>query len=101
MEKAIAHYCTEHGQTVPHGRGELARCVLASLAERYRRGIEEMNKLLPEPIRELHIIGGGSQNQLLNRLTEEATGIPVIAGPVEATALGNIMVQARANGELI
>ena len=99
MQKAIALYCQQHGQPLPQGRGELARCVMASLAERYKRGIEEMNALLPEPIRELHIIGGGSQNQLLNRLTEEATGIPVIAGPVEATAIGNIMVQAIANGE--
>ena len=100
MAKAIAEFCESHGQAVPQGRGELARCVLASLANRYKRGIEEMNRLLPEPIRELHIIGGGSQNQLLNRLTEEATGIPVLAGPVEATAIGNIMVQAMANGEL-
>ena len=99
MEKAIADFCESHGQTVPQGRGEQARCVLASLAERYKRGIDEMNALLPEPIKELHIIGGGSQNQLLNRLTEEATGIPVIAGPVEATAIGNIMIQAMANGE--
>ncbi len=97
MEKAIAHFCENHGQIVPRGRGEIARCVLASLAKRYKRGIEEMNAMLPEPIKELHIIGGGSQNKLLNRLTEEATGIPVIAGPVEATAIGNIMVQAMAN----
>ena len=100
MEMAIANFCKEHNQTVPKGRGEQALCVLASLANRYKRGIEEMNRLLPEPIRELHIIGGGSQNQLLNRLTEEATGIPVIAGPIEATAIGNIMVQAKANGEI-
>ena len=96
MEEAIAHFCAAHQLTAPHGRGETTRCVLASLAERYRCGIEEMNRLLPEPIRELHIIGGGSQNQLLNRLTEEATGIPVIAGPVEATAVGNIKVQIDA-----
>ena len=99
MEKAISDFCIKHGQTVPQDRGEQARCVLASLAERYKRGIEEINTLLPEPIKELHIIGGGSQNQLLNRLTEEAIGIPVIAGPVEATAIGNIMVQAMANGD--
>ena len=97
MAQAIADYCQNHGQAVPQGRGELARCVLLSLAHRYKRGIQELNTLLPEPIKELHIIGGGSQNQLLNRLTEEATGIPVIAGPVEATAIGNIMVQAKAH----
>jgi rhamnulokinase len=68
--------------------------VVRSLAQRYKRGIEQLNCLLPEPVECLHIIGGGCRNKLLNRMTEEAIGIPVIAGPVEATAIGNIMVQA-------
>lgn len=64
-----------------------------SLAERYRKGIEGLNMLLPYPIERLHIIGGGSQNKYLNRLTALATGLEVEAGPVEATAIGNILVQ--------
>ena len=75
-------------------------CVLKSLAARYKKGIKQLNSLLPEPIQQLHIIGGGCQNQLLNRLTEEALGIPVIAGPVEATAIGNILMQAQACGAI-
>ena len=74
------------------------RCILQSLALRYRMGIEELNKLLPQPVECLHIIGGGSRNRLLNRLTEEALGIPVFPGPVEATALGNLLVQAATCG---
>ena len=100
MQNAIITYCQEHNQAVPQTRGEIARCVIASLANRYKKGIEDMNKLLPEPIKELHIIGGGSKNQLLNRLTQEATGIPVYAGPAEATAIGNILVQALAAGDI-
>mgnify|MGYP000806722027 CR=1 FL=1 len=76
------------------------RCVLNSLAQRYKRGIEQLNRLLPAPVEALHIIGGGCRNKLLNRLTEEALGIPVYAGPVEATAMGNILTQAMAKGEI-
>lgn len=99
MEQAIAAYCRTHGMQVPATQGEFVRCVLLSLAERYRRGIEQLNALLPAPVERLHIIGGGSRNRLLNRFTEDALGIPVIAGPVEATCIGNIMVQAEACGE--
>lgn len=59
-----------------------------------------MNKLLPQPIEQLHIIGGGSQNTLLNQLTANYLGIPVYAGPIEATAMGNILVQALAKGDI-
>lgn len=97
MEEKIKAYFTSRGQRAPEGQGEVVQCVLRSLADRYRRGIEGLNKLLPKPVECIHIIGGGSRNQLLNRLTEEATGLPVIAGPVEATAIGNIMVQAQAD----
>lgn len=100
MEKAISDYCAATGQAVPSTRGEVVLCVLKSLANRYKKGIEQLNRLLPEPIEQLNIIGGGSHNALLNRLTEEATGIPVVAGPVEATAIGNILVQALASGEI-
>ena len=71
-------------------------CIMQSLANRYKRGIDELNRLIGRTIEELCIIGGGNQNRLLNRLTQEALGIPVVSGPVEATAIGNILVQAEA-----
>ena len=98
MEEAIKAYCRESGQAVPQTKAELTRCVLQSLAEKYREAIAHLNTLLLRPVSRLHIIGGGSQNQLLNRLTAEATGLEVVAGPVEATAMGNILVQAKAAG---
>jgi rhamnulokinase len=94
MAKAIDAYCTAHGVDAPRTQGEYVRCVVQSLALRYKRGIEQLNSLLPQPVECLHIIGGGCRNKLLNRMTEQAIGIPVFAGPVEATAIGNIMVQA-------
>lgn len=100
MEAAIAEYCRAHGMQVPGRQGEYVRCVLQSLAQRYKRGIEQLNHLLPAPVEALHIIGGGCRNRLLNRLTGEALGIPVYAGPVEATAIGNVLVQALAKGEI-
>lgn len=93
MEEKIAVYMAGKGIEAPLSQGDTVRCVLLSLADRYRRGIAELNRLLPSTVERLHIIGGGSRNRLLNRLTEEAVGIPVIAGPVEATAIGNIMLQ--------
>ena len=98
MEVAITAYCQTRGMKAPVTQGEYVRCVLQSLAVRYRMGVEELNKLLPRPVECLHIIGGGSRNRLLNRLTEDALGIPVVPGPVEATALGNLLVQAEACG---
>ena len=100
MEKAIADWCRDHGQTVPRDKAETVRCVLQSLAVRYRQAVEGMNESLAEPIRQLNIIGGGSLNGLLNQLTADALGIPVHAGPVEATAIGNILTQAMAEGEI-
>lgn len=96
MQDAIKEYCKSHSLQVPQNIGETVRVVLQSLAQRYAKGIESFNKLLPQPITKINIIGGGSRNQLLNKLTEEATGLEVIAGPIEATGLGNIMVQAEA-----
>ena len=100
MEDAIAEYCEAHGQPIPETYGEVVRCVLQSLALRYKQGIDQLNRLLPAPIEQLNIIGGGCRNSLLNLLTAEALGIPVYAGPVEATAIGNILVQAIAKGEI-
>lgn len=100
MKKAITDYCSSHGLSVPQTQGEFARCVIESLACRYKRGVDALNECLPTPVRQLHIIGGGCQNRLLNQLTANALGIPVYAGPVEATAIGNILVQALAKGEI-
>lgn len=100
MEKAICDYCVATSQPVPQSKAEFARCVFLSLAVKYRDAIAGVNTLLPTPLERLHIIGGGSQNTLLNQLTADALGIPVWAGPVEATAMGNILVQAMAAGEV-
>ncbi|MCD8184038.1 MAG: rhamnulokinase [Bacteroides sp.] len=100
MEAAIADYCRARRMQVPETQGDYVRCVLQSLAQRYKQGLEQLNSLLPAPVEALRIIGGGCRNRLLNRLTEEALGIPVYAGPVEATAIGNILVQALAKGEI-
>lgn len=100
MEKAIQEYCMENNLAVPHSKGDFMRCVTESLAFRYKQGIEQMNRCIPAPLEQLYIIGGGCQNELLNQLTANATGIPVSAGPVEATAIGNILMQAKAMGEV-
>ena len=76
-------------------RGETVRCVLESLAHRYATAIRNLNTMLPAPVRRLHIIGGGSQNTLLNDLTAKSTGLIVTTGDVEATAIGNVMCQKR------
>lgn len=100
MEAAIITYCRDTNQPVPQTKAEITRCVLQSLAAKYREAISGVAGLLPNPLKRLHIIGGGSQNALLNQLTSDALGIPVWAGPVEATAMGNILVQAMAAGEI-
>ncbi len=100
MEKAISDYCRQSNQPVPQTKGEFVRCLFQSLAKKYKDAIEGVNGLLPESLKRLHIIGGGSQNGLLNQFTADALGIPVWAGPVEATAMGNLLVQAMAAGEV-
>ncbi len=99
MEQAIAEYCNRTHQPMPENRGQVVRCIFESLALRYRQVLENLRSLSPRPIETLHVIGGGSQNELLNRFTANAVGIPVVAGPSEATAIGNVMVQAMAAGE--
>lgn len=98
MEAAITDYCRAEGAEVPQSKGDFGRCVMHSLARRYRKGIGEINKLLPRPLTTLRIIGGGSLNGFLNELTARETGLNVIAGPAEATAIGNILIQAEAAG---
>jgi len=96
----IQNYCRHTKQLVPEAVGELARCVFDSLALTYRKTLREIADLNGYPARSLHIVGGGVQNELLCQLTADVTEIPVMAGPVESTALGNIVVQMISHGEL-
>ncbi|AOS64936.1 pentulose/hexulose kinase [Actinoalloteichus hymeniacidonis] len=98
MPARIAEVCRETGQPVPADRYQLVRCILESLALAYRRTLRTACELADREVDVLHIVGGGSRNELLCRWTADACGIPVVAGPVEATALGNLLVQARAVG---
>ena len=94
MLLAINNYCKKTKQSVPTSRGEYVRGILESMAFKYKFIFESINKLIDEPIEILYIVGGGSQNNLLNQFTSNALGIPVVVGPIEATAVGNILVQA-------
>jgi len=100
MVEAIQRYCRETGQHVPDGYAELTRCILDSLALRYRQVFGLLTEMASFAINKLHIIGGGSRNAYLNQFTANATGVEVVAGPAEGTALGNIMVQAKAQGQV-
>lgn len=100
MQQALCDYCAQNALQVPQTKAEMVRVVLQSLAHKYAEATTALNAMIPTPVKKLHIIGGGSQNKLLNRLTEEALGVPVEAGPVEATGLGNILTQAMAKGQL-
>ena len=85
---------------LPKTDGELVRCCYESLALKYRDVLISLEELTGEQIEVIHIVGGGSQNKLLNQFAADACERPVIAGPVEATALGNLLTQVRADGEL-
>ena len=98
MAEAIRAYCRETNQPAPATDAELVRCIFISLAARYREVLGVLKAVAPFPIERLHVIGGGSKNKLLNQLTADAIGIPVVAGPSEATAIGNCMMQAKAAG---
>jgi rhamnulokinase len=100
MPRRIAEACVRLGQAAPAEPGELVRSILVSLACKYRRTLDGLERVGGERIEVVHLIGGGSQNRLLCQLTADLTGRPVLAGPVEATALGNVLVQARADGQL-
>ena len=100
MQQAIIEYCNKTNQPQPETIGEFVRCILESLAFKYRYLIDKLNFLKGEPIETLHIVGGGSRNSMLNQFTANATGLQVIAGPAEATALGNIIIQAIAKQDL-
>jgi len=98
MVGAIQDYCRRTAQPVPETTEEVCRCIFDSLALRYRQVFGYLKEMAPFPLETLHIIGGGTQNVLLNQLTANATGVTVITGPIECTAIGNIMLQAKAAG---
>ena len=100
MPTAIRDFCRRTGQPEPASDGAMIRCALESLALKYRDVLEQIESLTGETSEVIHVVGGGSQNGLLNQFTADACGRPVIAGPVEATVLGNVLVQARADGAL-
>jgi rhamnulokinase len=100
MPARIQAFCRETGQAVPESRGQIVRCALESLALEYRRVLAQLEGLAGHPLPVLHVVGGGSRNRLLNQFTANATGRAVIAGPVEATATGNILGQALALGHI-
>jgi rhamnulokinase len=98
MPERVRSRCLGTGQTAPVDRGALIRCVLESLALKYRWVLEKLETIWGRRLDPIHIVGGGTQNTLLCQFTADATGRPVIAGPVEATAIGNLIVQAMALG---
>src|SRR5919112_3977471 len=100
MPSEIAQACAHSGQAPPDSPGELIRSVLTSLACKYRLVLERLTRVTGRRVEVVHVIGGGVRNELLCRLTADLLGRPVLAGPVEATALGNVLMQARATGEL-
>jgi rhamnulokinase len=100
MPSRIAAACKQSGQRPPGTPAEVVRCILDSLATTFAARIVDAQRLSGQRIDVIHVVGGGSQNQLLCQLVADAAGLPVIAGPVEATALGNLLVQARTHGAL-
>jgi rhamnulokinase len=98
MPGRIAAWLAARGAPVPSGPAEFTRCILDSLALAYRRALADAQALSGRHADVVHVVGGGSRNDLLCQLTADACGLPVVAGPAEATALGNVLVQARALG---
>jgi rhamnulokinase len=96
MELAIATFCERTHQPVPQDRGTYLRVVYESLAMKYRAVNEEISRLCGKQTKAIHIVGGGCRNEMLSQFTADATGVNVFAGPEEATAVGNILVQAMA-----
>ena len=98
MPERIAEYCREQGWNAPEQPGGMARLILESLAATYRKVLGNLEILIGHRIQRIHIVGGGSRNGLLNQLAANATGRTVIAGPAEATAAGNVLVQSVGAG---
>ena len=101
MPARIQDYCRRTGQPVPENRGEISRVIYESLALKYRWAVERIeNDLIHKPVKVLHIVGGGVNNAMLNQFTANALGRPVIAGPSEGTVIGNLLMQAKAIGDI-
>ena len=96
----IEEFCQNTDQPVPQNQGEFVRCIFESLAFKYHFVIDKINSMLPNKIEVLHVVGGGSRNKMLNQFIANVLGINVIAGPVEATAIGNILIQAISKGRI-
>jgi rhamnulokinase len=100
MPGRLAAFCRRTGQVPPNSEGAYIRCCLESLALKYRWTIERLESILSTRIKTIHVVGGGVKNMLLCQFTADACGRPVHAGPVEATAIGNILMQAVGRGKL-
>jgi rhamnulokinase len=100
MPAEIRSFCTMTGQPVPSEQGQFVRIILEGLAFKYRMVLDQLREVSGKNLTKIHIIGGGSQNDLLSQFSANAAGVPVITGPVEATAIGNLMVQAMAKGHV-
>jgi rhamnulokinase len=100
MPTRIGEWCREHDVAPPEGRVALVRSIVASLAAGFADAVERAVELSGRDVRRVHVVGGGAQNVLLCGLLADRLGLPVLAGPVEATALGNVLVQGRAHGAL-
>jgi rhamnulokinase len=100
MPARIRAFCASTGQTPPSDAGATARCILESLALKHAETIETLAEVTGAEPAEIHVVGGGARNELLCRWTASASGLPVLAGPDEATVLGNLLVQAMAAGEI-
>ncbi len=98
MPARIAEWCREHDEPVPSNRAEFARSIVESLAQAFAEAVRTASILSGVDVETIHMVGGGALNELLCRRTADRAGIPVLAGPVEATAIGNVLVQARAQG---
>ena len=96
----IRDYCSETGQYVPETDGEIVRCIYESLAMKYKYTFENLQKCTGRTFETIHMVGGGTKDGFLCQMTADATGVPVVAGPIEATAAGNIAVQLIAAGEI-
>jgi sugar (pentulose or hexulose) kinase len=100
MPEKIRSYCEKTGQPIPRTEGEVLRVALEGIALKYRWVLERLEELSGKRLDSIHIIGGGTKNRLLNQLTADATGRTVLAGPVEATAIGNVLMQAIGLGQI-
>jgi rhamnulokinase len=100
MPEAIQRFCRKTGQRAPDSKGAIVRCALESIALKYQTMLQRLEQVSAEPVAIIHIVGGGSRNALLSQFAADACNRPVVTGPVEATVLGNVLVQARARGEI-